>query len=200
MNAALEAWGADSNLFRQGAARESHDPDIVAATLSKPGVILKRPVGSDGPFKENAELPTHQPGDGGRRPKKTRTKSKKPGCGTQGRARLQKEEKRREREHRREDAARDKERERRQRAIDKPRQPSVRPNGSTTRGRRRSRPNATPSKRDRKPRMRAGKGKRKSCRARCAERETRPSQWQSRWAAGELDKGWDRLEIFSLPP
>ncbi len=37
MKAALEAWGADSNLFHQGAARESDDPDVVAATLKKPG-------------------------------------------------------------------------------------------------------------------------------------------------------------------
>jgi hypothetical protein len=27
MKAALEAWGADSNLFHQGAAKESTDPD-----------------------------------------------------------------------------------------------------------------------------------------------------------------------------
>ena len=57
MKAALEAWGADSNLFHQGAATESHDPDVIAATMAKPGVVLKRPVGSDGPFGENAELP-----------------------------------------------------------------------------------------------------------------------------------------------
>ena len=37
MKAALEAWGADSNLFHQGAAKESHDPDVIAATLAKPG-------------------------------------------------------------------------------------------------------------------------------------------------------------------
>jgi hypothetical protein len=53
MKAALEAWGADSNLFHQG-----EDPDVVAATMAKPGVVLKRPVGSNGPFKEDAELPT----------------------------------------------------------------------------------------------------------------------------------------------
>ena len=58
MKAALEAWGADSNLFHQGAAKESHDPDVVAATMAKPGVVLRRPVGSDGPFGEHAELPT----------------------------------------------------------------------------------------------------------------------------------------------
>ena len=40
MKAALEAWGADSNLFRQGAAKETHDPDVIAATVAKPGVVL----------------------------------------------------------------------------------------------------------------------------------------------------------------
>ncbi len=59
MKAALEAWGADSNLFHQGAAKQSEDPDVVAATMAKPGVMLKRPVGSNGPFKEHAELPTN---------------------------------------------------------------------------------------------------------------------------------------------
>ena len=47
MKAALEAWGADSNLFHQGAANESHDPDVIAATMAKPGVVLRRPVGTD---------------------------------------------------------------------------------------------------------------------------------------------------------
>jgi hypothetical protein len=58
MKAALEAWGADSNLFHQGAARESDDPDVIAATMAKPGVVLKRPVGSKGSFGEHAGLPT----------------------------------------------------------------------------------------------------------------------------------------------
>jgi hypothetical protein len=44
MKAALEAWGADSNLFHQGAAKESADPDVIAATMKKPGVVLKRPI------------------------------------------------------------------------------------------------------------------------------------------------------------
>src|SRR4029077_19334395 len=59
MKAALEAWGADSNLFHQGAAKQSEDPDVVTATMAKPGVVLKRPVGSKGAFKEHAELPTN---------------------------------------------------------------------------------------------------------------------------------------------
>src|SRR6201999_3314999 len=58
MKAALEAWGADSNLFHQGAAKQTEDPDVVAATMAAPGVVLKRPVGTSGRFKERAELPT----------------------------------------------------------------------------------------------------------------------------------------------
>ena len=65
MKAALEAWGADSNLFHQGAAKESDDPDVVAATMAKPGVVLRRPVGSNGFFGEDAELPTDLGGSGG---------------------------------------------------------------------------------------------------------------------------------------
>src|ERR1700753_156217 len=57
MKAALEAWGADSNLFHQGAAKETTDPDIVTATTKKPGVVLKRAVGSDGPFGESPNCP-----------------------------------------------------------------------------------------------------------------------------------------------
>jgi hypothetical protein len=63
MKAALEAWGADSNLFHQGAAKESEDSDVIAATMAAPGVVLKRPVGSSGPFKEHAELPANLAGD-----------------------------------------------------------------------------------------------------------------------------------------
>src|SRR6202171_6194690 len=58
MKAALEAWGADSNLFHQGAAKETDDPGVIAAAMKKPGVVLRRAVGSDGPFGEHAELPT----------------------------------------------------------------------------------------------------------------------------------------------
>src|SRR3954453_20003529 len=69
MKAALEAWGADSNLFHQGAAKESYDPDVVAATMAKPGVVLRRPVGSSGRFTEHAALPTDLGNDkAGRKP------------------------------------------------------------------------------------------------------------------------------------
>ncbi|MET4751205.1 hypothetical protein ABIB08_005567 [Bradyrhizobium sp. RT11b] len=75
MKAALEAWGAESNLFHQGAARESHDPDVIAATMARPGVVLRRPVGTDRPFSEHAELPTDLGGGG---PTKVSHKSKCP--------------------------------------------------------------------------------------------------------------------------
>ena len=34
MKAALEAWGAASNLFHQGVARESEDSGVIAATTA----------------------------------------------------------------------------------------------------------------------------------------------------------------------
>src|SRR5205085_4112815 len=61
MKAALEASGTKTNLFHQGVAKEVDDPGVVAATMRKPGIILRRPIGSNGPFKEHAELPTRLP-------------------------------------------------------------------------------------------------------------------------------------------
>lgn len=61
MKAALEAWGSPDNLFRHGFARMTDDPEIVAATRAKPGVVLRRAVGSKGRFSENAELPKELP-------------------------------------------------------------------------------------------------------------------------------------------
>jgi hypothetical protein len=129
MKAALEAWGADSNLFQQGVAKQSDDPDVVAATMAKPGVVLRRPVGSGGPFGEHAELPTDL--GSGERPTKAAsrpiaTKAKKPISGRVDKAAkrkaalaYQREEKRRELERAKEEASRLKERERRQQAVDR---------------------------------------------------------------------------------
>jgi len=126
MKAALEAWGAESNLFHQGVARESDDPDIVAAAMSKPGVILRRPVGSSGPFKEHAELPSHLSGDKlDHRPKRPRAKSKQPSrmiddkSARNAAVAFEREQRRRESERRRDEVAREKERQRRQQAIAK---------------------------------------------------------------------------------
>lgn len=57
MKAALEIWGADSNLFHQGSAEQTEDPAVVAATIAHPGIVLRRPVGTDGAFNETSELP-----------------------------------------------------------------------------------------------------------------------------------------------
>src|SRR4051794_41831718 len=57
----LGSLGTKTNLFHQGVAKEVDDPDVIAATMRKPGVILKRPIGSNGPFKEHADLPTDLP-------------------------------------------------------------------------------------------------------------------------------------------
>ena len=57
MKAALEAWGMGHNAFHQGFAKETEDPKVVAATMAKPGVVLRRPVGTRGAFAENAALP-----------------------------------------------------------------------------------------------------------------------------------------------
>jgi colicin import membrane protein len=57
MKAALEAWGLGHNAFKHGFAKQTDDPKIVAATEAAPGVVLRRPIGSNGPFKEDADLP-----------------------------------------------------------------------------------------------------------------------------------------------
>jgi hypothetical protein len=126
MKAALEAWGADSNLFHQGAAKESQDPDVIAATMAKPGVVLKRPVGSDGPFGEHAELPNNLDQDGRKKPAhkpsaKAQKSSVPPDKAADRRAAqaYERERQRREREEAKEEATRRKERASRQEAIDK---------------------------------------------------------------------------------
>jgi hypothetical protein len=129
MKAALEAWGADSNLFHQGAAKQSEDPDVIAATMAAPGVVLKRPVGSSGPFKEQGELPTNLAGDDiskkadGRsvrpKPQKHPKPAKDHAADREAARAFEKEQKRRERQRAKEEAVQRKERERRQKAIDK---------------------------------------------------------------------------------
>jgi hypothetical protein len=42
MKAALEAWGASSNLFHQGFAKESEDSKVIAAAMAKPGIVMRR--------------------------------------------------------------------------------------------------------------------------------------------------------------
>jgi colicin import membrane protein len=126
MKAALEAWGAGSNLFHQGVATESSDPDVIAATMSKPGVVLRRPVGSDAPFSEHPDLPTQLTDDERRyRPKKTgaRPKERVPPnadeAGSKAVIAFENEQRRRDNQRRKEEAVREKHRERRDHAIAK---------------------------------------------------------------------------------
>jgi len=77
MKAALEAWGAESNLFHQGVARQAEESAIVNATMAKPGVVLKRPVGSTGEFKEDAELPSDLVAGGGQQSTAKKRSSRK---------------------------------------------------------------------------------------------------------------------------
>lgn len=126
MKAALEAWGADSNLFAHGYATETDDPAIVAATMAKPGVVLKRAIGSKGAFREQAELPRSLPAE---IPKPAPRKVGKPAAkivnladeraARRAAAEYAKERERQERERRKEEAALAKERERRGQAVAK---------------------------------------------------------------------------------
>ena len=182
MKAALEAWGADSNLFHQGAAKESNDPDVIAATMAKPGVVLRRPVGSDGSFGEHAELPTDL-GDGERPAKAVRKskghKAKKPSSRPVDKAAerkaalaFEKEQKRRERERASEEVAR--------RSVNAARRPSTRRrrrwkqlSGSMRSEPRPSNWKWTLSRRNRRPKMPGGTRKGGSWKPRCGTREAR---------------------------
>jgi colicin import membrane protein len=127
MKAALEAWGSKSNLFHQGFAKEVADPDVVAATMAKPGVILRRPVGSNGPFKEQAELPESLSSrEGKREPAKRRARPTEPSsreiddkAARKAALAFEREQRQRESQRRKEEAAQAKHRERREQAVAK---------------------------------------------------------------------------------
>jgi hypothetical protein len=129
MKAALEAWGAGSNLFHQGIAKETDDPDVIAVTMSKPGVVLKRPAGSNGRFAEHSDLPSDLGSgqNGARRERRRLTRAKRTSPKISERdarkaaAEFEKEQKRRDAERRREEAARQRNRKRREKAMAKAR-------------------------------------------------------------------------------
>jgi colicin import membrane protein len=124
MKAALEAWGAGSNLFHQGAAKETNDSDVIAATMSKPGVVLRRPAGSNGRFAVHSDLPADLgSAEGGGRRERRQTKPAKRAApeiaereARKAASDFEKEQKRREAERRCEEAARRRDQERREKA------------------------------------------------------------------------------------
>jgi colicin import membrane protein len=127
MKAALEAWGAGSNLFHQGLATETDDPEVVAATMAKPGVVLRRAVGSTGRFSEHSSIPSQAAADRAHEqpaPRRSKPHRRQPSqvsskAARQAAANHEKEQRRREAQSRREEAARAKVRERQERAIAK---------------------------------------------------------------------------------
>jgi colicin import membrane protein len=123
MKAAAKAWGTSTQEFKRGFAKHSDDPEIVAATMAKPGVVLKRPVGSYGPFREQAKLPKDLPLEPERPAKHraTATARNKPDEKAAREAALafERAQKRRESARRKEEAAREKRRKRRERIIAK---------------------------------------------------------------------------------
>jgi hypothetical protein len=128
MKAALDAWGSShNNLFQQGFAKESEDGAVIAAAMAKPGVVLRRPVGSAKPFKEKAELPTAASLDSApvsrATPKKmtklNQHKATDPEKERAAAAAFEKEQRRREQQRQREEAEAAKARQRRKVAIAK---------------------------------------------------------------------------------
>lgn len=125
MKAALETWGAGSNLFHQGAAKETDDPEVVAATMSKPGVVLRRPAGSNGRFAEHAGLPDLKDEASGQKksrlpePKRHAIPKISDKDARKAAAELESEQRRRDAERRKEDAAREKERAKRDKLVAK---------------------------------------------------------------------------------
>jgi colicin import membrane protein len=124
MKAAADAWGSRTNVFKRGFAKETRDPAIVAATMAKPGVVLRRPVGSNGPFTEHAKLPNdlpvgklkERPAKSQKRPPPRKTDSKAERAAALA---FEREQKQREMQRREQEAAREKEQKRREQAIAK---------------------------------------------------------------------------------
>jgi hypothetical protein len=129
MKAALEAWGSSSNLFHQGFAREVDDPAIIAAAMAKPGIVLKRPIGSEEPFRESADLPatlldarTEKPRERAAKKRKERPSSRQPVSEAEARraaAAFEKAQRKREQQRRADEARRAKAEAQRQKAVAK---------------------------------------------------------------------------------
>jgi hypothetical protein len=43
---ALAAWGVRQDVFKEGQAHETDDPELVAAAVARPGEVLRRPAGT----------------------------------------------------------------------------------------------------------------------------------------------------------
>jgi len=130
MKAALDAWGFKHNAFHQGFASETGDAKIIAAAMANPGIVLRRPVGTNEAFRADAELPrdfkipgignlppsdpkaTQQAG-----PKKTSSKAKDQGAGRAAVISFEKEKAKRDRERAKEEGLLEKRHAKREMAV-----------------------------------------------------------------------------------
>jgi flagellar motility protein MotE (MotC chaperone) len=65
--AALEAWGADSNIFAQGIAEEVSDPALMEEPLASPGKVIRRVRGSTDEHFAELERSAPKPNKAARR-------------------------------------------------------------------------------------------------------------------------------------
>jgi len=76
--AALEAWGADSNIFAQGIAEEVTDPALMEEPLARPGEVIRRARGSAEEHVAAADSQRLAKKEGGSRIKEDRPSSPRP--------------------------------------------------------------------------------------------------------------------------
>jgi len=135
--------------------------------MRKPGLILRRPIGSNGPFKERAELPTRLPSDKAeRKPGKRPAKVQQPRKFDDKAARVaalafEREQSRRESGRRKQEAAVAKERERREKVVAKAQTAIHKPRRSMTSGQAQSKVNAQRSNNGRRRKTRVGRNREK---------------------------------------
>ena len=68
--AALEAWGADANLFARGSAEQVTEAELMREPLANPGKVIKRPRGSEAEHLASFAKSPQQPGRAKSRPEK----------------------------------------------------------------------------------------------------------------------------------
>ncbi len=119
--------GAPAAISSIRVLKETDDPDVVAATMSKPGAVLKRAAGSNGRFAEHAGLPTGL-GDedaGGREKSRGPEPKRRPAPNISNKAArktaadFEREQKRQEAERHKEEAARVKELAKREKLVER---------------------------------------------------------------------------------
>jgi hypothetical protein len=180
MKAALEAWGSKANLFHQGFAQEAGDPGVVAAAMARPGVVLRRAVGSNGTFSEHAELPSDLTGGeaNGTERKLARKSPVPPRRGNvddkaarEAPIAYARDQKRRDSERRRQEAAQEAERGRREHAIAKAEIALEGRNEPTLSKAMRSQPRVPRSTDSQRPRRPDGINRRRNWKRPCGRRE-----------------------------